>query len=157
MGTSTISTGPFSIAMLNYQRVSHETRLFFDLWCLNIDIRLCWWNHMKSKGFQWWTPHSHQLVAKTTGISYHFGGESPTVCQHVAAMGENLKWGEANFHTIHLLWRAEKNWPCNLHTRLTKRISSSKRWRNWQKRRWKSVKTTLSQHVPTTYNINSLL
>ena len=51
MGQSTISTGPFSIAMLVYQRVSHETRLFFDLRCLNIfDIRLCWWNPMGFNG-----------------------------------------------------------------------------------------------------------
>ena len=66
MGKSTISTGPFSIAMLNYQRVDQKTHCGTTktTFCLQVYVqRKSWWNWG-----QCWFPHSASTLAFTEGL-----------------------------------------------------------------------------------------
>ena len=60
MGKSTISTGPFSMATLNYQRI------FDDMWFTN-SRNVCLWNSIRSHGHSTFLFHDISL-----SFHYHF-------------------------------------------------------------------------------------
>ena len=116
-----------------------ETRLLFDLWCLNIfDIQL--WGWLNPMGFNGelpipvsWLQKPMESIKSVTILAVKY-----TVCQHVSAwldveamgLGGESQMGFIFWKPISTLYTCcgvQKNWPCNLHTKLTKRVSSSKR------------------------------